>query len=238
MSQNKKIIRLENKVIVLFEDGTYLENDDISDDTFKKIYDSDDVDEIATLMCPEFKELKEEYINTKELLASVETSELLTLKGESVYWEEVSGLSMPFKLVKAILKAEANNDEVLIDTYKNFWTLMSLNPDEECRKNLFWFLEKWGLKISRCGFFVAYRNANFLGCDYDGTEVYTDAHSGTTRIKIGQVVTIPRKACDSDSKVSCSRGLHAGGAGWLKRGYFGNQGLVALVNPADVVAVP
>ena len=47
-----------------------------------------------------------------------------------------------------------------------------------------------------------------------------------------------RKNCDCDSSVSCSRGLHIGGKGWLKQNYYGNTGLACLINPADVVAVP
>ena len=78
---------------------------------------------------------------------------------------------------------------------------------------------------------------------YDITEgeevsVYTDAHSHTTTIKLGHPVSIPRKDCDCDSNVSCSKGLHASSAGWLKRNYFGQVGMQVLVNPASVTAIP
>ena len=105
-------------------------------------------------------------------------------------------------------------------------------------KILFWFLNKNGLVISKCGFFVAYRNANYHHTEEDGSIVYTDAHTGTTRIKIGEVVTMPREDCDTVQEHTCSQGLHCGSSWWLKRNYFGNNGLVVLVNPADVVAVP
>ena len=52
------------------------------------------------------------------------------------------------------------------------------------------------------------------------------------------MVTMKRDACDSVQENTCSSGLHVAGKGWLKRNYFGNNGLVVLVNPADVVAVP
>ena len=173
-----------------------------------------------------------------DLANNVENSKILVLKGESIYWEEVSQLSLPTEFAKAVINAETNNDQVKLDTYKNFWTLMSLNPDERCRKNLFWFLNKNGLVISKCGFFVAYRNANYHHTEEDGSIVYTDAHTGTTRIKIGEVVTMPREDCDTVQEHVCSCGLHCGSSWWLKRNYFGNNGLVVLVNPADVVAVP
>lgn len=234
----QKIIKVDSKVIVMFEDGSYCERDDVTDELFKQIVDAKDDEEVYSLMCPEYSQKIEEYRDAVELKDSINDSQLLTLKGDSVYWEEVSQLSLPPELVKAILNAEFNNDEVKIDTYKNFWTLMSLNPNEECRKNLFWFLNKWGLKLSKCGFFIAYRNVLPYKTLEDGTEIFTDAHSGTTRIKIGEVVTMPREKCDSDSSHSCSSGLHCGGAGWLKRNYYGNQGMVVLVNPSDVTAVP
>ena len=165
---------------------------------------------------------------------SVENSKLLVKKRDSIYFKGVSELSLPKELVEAIIIAENNNDELKLEAYKNFWTLMSLNPSEECRKNLYWFLQLHGLKLAKCGFFVAYRNV-------DTTEekgVYTDHHSHSTRIKIGEVVTIPREQCDCDSNTECSRGLHCASAKWLKKNYFGSVGLACLVNPADVVAVP
>jgi hypothetical protein len=71
-----------------------------------------------------------------------------------------------------------------------------------------------------------------------GKTVYTDAHSGTTTIVLGQPVTIPREECDADPDRTCSRGLHLGSTSFMSRGYFGQVGLVCLCNPMKVVAVP
>ena len=218
----------------MFEDGSYCERSDVSKEEFETIVKAESDEEVFAIMCPEHSKVVQEYLDVKGIFDRIEKSNLLTLKGEVVYWKEVSELSMPTELVKAVLDAEEQGDEVRIDTYRNFWTLMGLNPDEKCRKNLFWFLERNGLIISRCGFFVAYRNV----VPTKDADVYTDAHSGTTRIEIGKVVTMPREKCDSDSDVTCSRGLHLGARTWLKQNYFGSQGLVCLCNPADVVAVP
>lgn len=230
----QKIIKIDNKVIVMFEDGSYCERSDVSKEEFEAIVKAESDEEVFTIMCPEHGKAVQEYLDAKGMFDRIEKSNLLTLEGGVVYWKEVSELSMPTELVKAILDAEEQRDEVRIDTYRNFWTLMGLNPNEKCRKNLFWFLEKNGLIISRCGFFVAYRNV----VPTKDADVYTDAHSGTTRIEIGKVVTMPREKCDSNSDVTCSRGLHLGARTWLKQNYYGSQGLVCLCNPADVVAVP
>ena len=235
----QKIIKIDAKVIVMFEDGSYCEKDNVSKEEFEQIVKADTDEKVFALMCPEHSQVVQEYNDAKSLFDRVASSKLLTLEGDIVYWKEVSGLSMPTELVKAVLDAEDNKDEVRIDTYRNFWTLMGLNPDETCRKNLFWFLERNGLIISRCGFFVAYRNVvPTKEVGENGEPIYTDAHSGTTRIEIGKVVTMPREKCDSDSDVTCSRGLHLGARTWLKQNYYGSQGMVCLCNPADVVAVP
>lgn len=234
----QKIIKVDKKVIVMFEDGSYYEKDDVSDELFNSIITATSDEEVFKLLNPQYEEQVAKYEDMIALKSSIQTSNLLTLKGNSVYWETVSPLSVPVELVLAIIKAETDKDENLITTYKNFWTLMSLNPNEECRQNLFWFLTKWGLKLSKCGFFVAYRNAKWVKKEEDGSDLYTDVYSETTKIKIGEIVTMPREKCDTNSSHSCSSGLHSGGAGWLQRNYFGDTGLAVLINPADVTAVP
>lgn len=94
--------------------------------------------------------------------------------------------------------------------------------------------------ITKSGLVVGYRNADVYRKSSNPSEgtIYTDHHSGTTRIMIGRMVTLDRSKCDSDSSVSCSRGLHIGGTSWLQQNYYGGHGLVCLVNPVDIVAVP
>lgn len=234
----QKILRVDDTVIALFEDGSYVERKGCTNDFFKQVANCPTEEGVYALMCPEHGDKVREYQDAVDVIDSIKDSQLLTMKGDSVYWEDVSQLSMPTEFVKAVLDAEFSHDDVRIETYRNFWTLMSLNPDERCRKNLFWFLNKNGLVIARCGFFVAYRNAEYKGIDENGVEVYTDAHTHKMSIRIGEVVTMPRDACDPVQENTCSRGLHLGAQWWLKRNYYGNQGLVCLCNPADVVAVP
>ena len=225
----QKIIRIDNKIIVILDNGCKYEKEDITDEEFDKICNLSD-DELMMMFNPQYKEVK----SIEKVINNVENSNLLIKKGDSIYFKGVSELSLPKEIVKAIIKAESNNDELKLEAYRNFWTLMSLNPNEECRKNLFWFLTRYDMTIAKCGFFVGYRNVDTT--DEEG--VYTDHHSHTFRIKIGEMVTMPRKQCDCDSRVSCSRGLHCSSVGWLKRNYFGNTGLACLVDPSQVVAVP
>ena len=79
---------------------------------------------------------------------------------------------------------------------------------------------------------------DFVNLNAEDKTVYTDAHSGTTRIVIGETVSLPREQADANPDVSCSRGLHVGASTWLSKNYFGSVGLVVLVNPMNVVSVP
>lgn len=229
----QKVIKIDNKVTVFLENGEVVEKE-VTEDEFKKVVEAQTDEEVLKLLCPEYQKSIESHNNALTLIEKIQKSKLLSMRGDVVYWEEVSCLSVPEELAKAIIKAEEEHNELKISTYRNFWTLMSLNPDERCRKNLFWFLQKYGMTISRCGFFVGYRNV-------DKTEeenVFTDHHSHTFKIRIGEMVTMDRDKCDTVQENTCSSGLHIGGKGWLKKNYYGDTGLACLINPTDVVAVP
>lgn len=228
-----KIIRVGKKTSVFFTNGNFMEKE-LSDDKFKELESLNSEEEILRFMNSSYDKTKKEIKEVSLELQFINKSKILTIVNNIIYWKEASPLSVPKDFAKAIVEAELNKDEIKLVAYKNFWTLMSLNTNEECRNNLYWFLNLHGLRIAKCGFFVAYRNV----VKTNTSDIYTDAHSRTTRIKIGEMVTIPREECDSDSKVECSRGLHCASAKWLKKNYFGTVGLACLVNPADVVAVP
>ena len=229
----QKVIKVDNKVTVFLENGEIIEKE-ITEDKFKKVVKAQTDEEVLKLLCPEYQKSVELHNNALTLVEKIQKSELLSMRGDVVYWEEVSCLSVPEELVKVIIKAEEEHNELKISTYRNFWTLMSLNPDERCRKNLFWFLQKYGMTISRCGFFVGYRNVDKTKEE----NVFTDHHSHTFKIRIGEMVTMDRNKCDTVQENTCSTGLHIGGRGWLKKNYYGDTGLACLINPADVVAVP
>lgn len=230
----RKVIQVNGKTIVVMNDGECLSKERVSNEELEQLINNPDDNVVYNIMCESYSKTMQDIEYTKELLERIEDSYCLDVVGDSIYWSDISPLSVPKELVIQILDAEDNGDDELLDTYRNFWTLMSLNPNEECRKNLFWFLQKYGMTIAKCGFFVGYRNVDTT--NEDG--VYTDNYTHRMRIKIGEMVTLPREQCDCDSKVSCSKGLHIANIGWLKENYCGSVGLACLVNPADVVAVP
>ena len=229
----QKVIKVDNKVTVLLENGDFVERE-TTDEEFKKVLEAQSDDEVLRILCPEYSEIVDSRNKALSMVEKLRQSKILRVKNDTIYWDNVSSLSVPVELAEAIVDAELEHNDLKISTYRNFWTLMSLNPDDRCRKNLFWFLQRYGMTISKCGFFVGYRNVDKTGEE----NVFTDHHSHKFRIKVGEMVTMDRNKCDTVQENTCSTGLHIGGKGWLKRNYYGDTGLACLVNPADVVAVP
>jgi len=68
---------------------------------------------------------------------------------------------------------------------------------------------------------------------------YTDMHTRSMRIVLGEPVKQARKLCDADPAQDCSNGLHCGATSYVNS-FASNSGVVlaCFVNPANVVAVP
>jgi len=297
-----KIARLKNFLNITLEDGTLLTSTKCTDELYSNVIENiNDEETVKQLINPEFYKKLVQYETKKALVDDLSTSQYLTKKGTSLYLESVCQLTVPEDLATALFKAEQEGDEGLVQTYINFWTLCAHNPDSRARANLFWFLTRYGMTISKSGLFVGYRNVDihregsgisaadaevissmytkvkfkwkksvkaYIGYrdesnilhftntpsddlssvgnlvdmyeslkDEEST-VYTDSYSGKTRIKLGVPVTMERESCDTIQEKSCSNGLHIGGKSWMSQNYFGSTGIMCLINPADVVAVP
>ena len=78
--------------------------------------------------------------------------------------------------------------------------------------------------------------------NFEGEEpeiIYTDMHSRTMTIKLGEPVRMERGSCDADPAKDCSYGLHVGATKYVENFATNNSViLVCLVNPANIVAVP
>jgi len=206
-----RVIRYKNSLTIVLSGGRILQTDECTDEMFEKIKQfqiEDNEFETINLLIPEAVDEYADNVRLIKFWEKEEESSELTKKGNSVYWKSVSSLSMPMEFAERVMNAEKNKNKDELEAYRNFWTLLSLNPDKAVRENLFKFLEKWGMVITKSGLFVGYRNADiYKKLDKYGDTVYTDHHSGTTRIMIGKMVTLDRAECDCDSSVECSRGL-------------------------------
>lgn len=166
-----KIVRLRNNVTVVFSDGSMLSNSNCTDELYNNILSNQENEEqVKAILLPEFFSKKQKIETKTKLLSQLSNSTYLTVAGNSIYIKSISELTVPEDLAVAFYKAEKENNQELINTYLNFWTLCSLNPDSRARTNLFWFLNKYGMTISKSGLFVAYRNVRLKS---EGTQINT-----------------------------------------------------------------
>lgn len=130
-----------------------------SDELFDKIVACRyDYDKLSNLLNPKRAEIEKKIQEYKELEESIFQSQYLEKQGDSLYIRSISDVSVPQELVIAIIKAENDEDDELLQSYLNFWKLASMNPNANARANMFWFCKKYGIKISKSGFLVTYRN--------------------------------------------------------------------------------
>jgi hypothetical protein len=154
-----KVTRIKTSITVVLGDGTLLTSnlctDEMHEDILANLKNEDAVRQILT---PVYMDKKIDIDNRKDMVENYSKSNYLTVEGASMYVKAISTLSLPMDLAVAIWNAEQADDLDLLSTYLNFWTLTCLNPNPTARVNLFWFLNRYGMTISRSGLFVAYRN--------------------------------------------------------------------------------
>lgn len=186
---------LNTTVTVVTESGNVLSKNDCTKELHeqllvvndnKELSDEEAEIEVKKLLFPELYIVEEKVKEVEAEVDNFNQSKLLTVYGESIYLESVSQLTLPGDLARAILKAELAGDDELIETYTNFWTLACMNPDSRARTNLFWFLNKYGMTISKTGLFIAYRNVlvkkEGSGFDAKMSEFVSERYSKTRYI--------------------------------------------------------
>lgn len=150
------IHRIKNYLTLTLSDSTVLSTNNCTDEMFNQVvqlYMDNNTAALYNLFYPEgFENL--------ELKSRINKSNFMTLKNNSIYIESISQLTVPTDFAEKLIKAEEEGDKTKIDTYLNFWTLVSLNPDSRVRNNIFWFINKWDIKLTKSGLIIAYRNAD------------------------------------------------------------------------------
>lgn len=269
----KRVLLVNNSLTVVFSDGDIIYSDNISDEVYNKVVLLTDKEEIKALICPElqkvYKENQEIRIKNEEVESRIKdllNTTKFELKGKELYYIGIN-LPIPALLVESIHKSLGN--EVLYNSYLNFWFWLSLNPNKIAREGAFDFISRYNFKVTSHGFLLAYRrvvstksdNEDYIKAisnayikvktiwkkspknyavissvdfedkqcftvekieDYPNAKTlldqyldlpslqqksFTDQHTKTFDIKIGQKVVMDRKDCDEDGKRDCSKGL-------------------------------
>lgn len=112
----------------------------------------------------------------------------------------------------------------------NFLRKVRENPSYTAQKELLLFWTANGGLIHEDGDMVAYKAVR---------NDYMDAHSGTIRNQVGDLVTMPRHQVDDCRANTCSTGLHFATSHYVAQMYTGgNRNMLLKINPRDVVSIP
>jgi hypothetical protein len=123
------------------------------------------------------------------------------------------------------------NNNLPYDFFLNFLHNLFLNPDEDCIKQLYRFLDSNDLPITPDGYFLGYK---YVRADYK------DVHSGSFDNSVGSKPTMKRFEVTKDPHEACSSGLHICSYNYLSVSvnWDNSRVMLAKVNPKDVVSIP
>ena len=173
----------------------------------------------------DFKVL-EELVDRPVMMARL-TAGMVSVVGNTVYYAgSVLHNSLAVKLSNML------NEGFQAEPWGLFLNNLMENPNKESVKSLYDFLEQFDAPITEDGHFLAFKRVR---------DDYMDIHSGTMDNSPGNIVEMPRDEVDSNSNVTCSRGLHACATSYLSDFYSDTANgriLVLKINPRDVCAVP
>lgn len=215
--------------------------------------------EVATLSesHPNFEEARDYVIATPELDEDYlrQTVDILGTVGYNLKAlserVRISGNTLTFdndpidtELSQHIVRLVREGNDEGYKGLVNFLEKVQTNPSQASRDALYSWIRDRNITIHPSGDFIAYKGVRRV----DGQ--YLSIHSGTAIVDgvtikgqipnpVGATVEMPRSAVNTDTKVGCSTGLHAGSYEYANnfKGYDGAL-LRVLINPRDVVSVP
>lgn len=139
-----------------------------------------------------------------------------------------NGEPVPYDFGKKIISM-ATNGEDPTPLFK-FYERLQRNPSSRSVDQLWAFLSKLSIPLTKTGCFLAYKGVR---------SDYMDRHSGTICNKPGTTITLPRNSISDDPREPCHFGLHVGA--WDYASDFAGSGgklVICEVDPEFVVCVP
>lgn len=138
------------------------------------------------------------------------------------------GKHIPVDLNSKITKLVAANAPA--DAFFNFYARLLKNPSWRSVQQLFRFLDKEGIPLTKDGCFLAYKSVK---------RDYRDHHSGTFVNSPGSTHSMPRNEISDDPREACHVGFHVGALKYAQGFGSGDRRIVICkVAPEDVVCVP
>ena len=139
-------------------------------------------------------------------------------KASSENTELVDFISNSYNKIKAVWKKKPSNFEVFNDG--SGFVIVNSQKQNHGENNHMGNLEKLYLDLPNMQ-----------------ENRYTSAHTGLEDYRVGNVISMPRDEGDDDNTRNCSFGYHAASKQY-DYSDFGNQDILVIINPMDVLAVP
>ncbi len=137
------------------------------------------------------------------------------------------GESVPKDFEKRVIQMATNGEDPR--PLLKFYERLRRNPSKRSVDQLWSFLNKYGIPLTKDGCFLAYK-----GVKND----FTDIYSGTISNKPGTTVKLPRNSVSDDPNEACHFGLHVGAKGYASSFSSGGTMVICKVDPEHVVCVP
>lgn len=154
-----KVLFIGKVLDVVFMDNTRLSVTDATDELYSKVMQLHDNEEAAKeLLLPSLKEEKEIYEEAINFEKRVTQYQELKRYGDVFIFHKISDVSVPKSVIEAFVKAKEEKNESMVKAILNFWTLACNIADSRVRNNIFWYCEKYGIKLTESGLLKLYRN--------------------------------------------------------------------------------
>lgn len=220
---SRSIVQTKDTIIVRFNDGTlkHISTQAKNASKVKELYgtNASDADLKAAMDVRELLKMHD-----CGMFGVDENGNIVVIGTDEEGSDEIVPKSLGERLVQF---ATAGLD---ISPLVKFWHNCQANPNPVAKSDLFKFLEHHGHPITEDGCFMAYKYVSKT--DAGG---FTDSHTQTMSIVIGQPVSMNRDMVDSDRNQTCSTGLHVAAYEYVRNQQYI---LEVKVNPKDVCAIP
>lgn len=154
-----KVLFIGKVLDVVFMDNTRLSVTDATDELYSKVMQLHDNEEAAKeLLLPSLKEEKEIYEEAINFEKRATQYDELKRYGDVFIFHKISDVSVPKSVIEAFVKAKEEKNESMVKAIINFWTLACNIEDSRVRNNIFWYCEKYGIKLTESGLLKLYRN--------------------------------------------------------------------------------
>lgn len=222
----------EKSITLVFEDGSTVPVNQ-GNPNLEKIIDlvtqNDEVDEDEV-----------RYLTTPVAIVGNELEELserISYTDGTIFWDgDTIDNALTRHLARIIQEGGKRRSYIAL---VNFMEKLFTNPSEASRNSFYEFVDHYGITIHPDGDVILYK-----GLTGDATSIHSGPGirngltvNGHIKNEIGDVISLSRSRIDSDIKVGCSFGLHAGTYEYASSFAQGVL-LTVKVNPRDVVSVP